>query len=1553
MARPTHPRLRKYLRRAGYGLVGLLGLVVLGVVLLLFSLRFAKVRGIVVARVNAALSGSFQGRLVVHDLGSVGLSGIAAADAEVFDPAGRRVLDIHGLDVHLSVPTVAWAALTHGSKPLTIRFDSVALRHAEARLIDDGAGSPTLADAFASKTPSPPSAGPGTIIVIERAEIAHLWAHGALAGTPALDIELKNARATLRSAPEETAIAFQRSTIQARGLPQAVDSIGELVASLTIPAAPNKPLGARAHYHGKAADIPLVLDASFIDNRLLADLTAAQIPPAAVAKQAPGLELRSPASLTAHAEGLMPALHGTFALGVGSGKLAGDFDLLLKEDLSAKASLHARDIDAAELSRSAPVSNLDFTLHSSLLLPKSGPMTGRFELTTEPSLIAAQALPALAVNGQLSNDANSGRARVEAHAEIAEPGAPTSVDVTASRAGNSGPIVEFRSATKLDNPPRLKQLAAARARGSLNAQGSYEVDTGQLDASVRADLSGLAQAENHVDRAQLRATVKGVLPHPTADVRLDLTDGNLAGQHVSDAQIALRGPLSRFALSAEIGMLVPRRHIQLSSMVSNERGVSLDHPSLNLSQGNTNLTLSAKNVTLSGGRTTVDNLHLQGAGTADASLVFGSELERATLHTDQLDLARLWRLVDKRAPLQSGTATLSVQYEKKGRSPHAELTLQAENLGLERVSGGSIAADLKLEDGQLDGSLRGDLKQMGQLSFDFREVRGLDLEHTNAARLSGRLSLEGQLNLRDLAQLVPPGVDLPIARARGRVKYDASIERAAPGPGLPTVHAHVSTKNLQLAGARHSKTNLTTKQEALDAAPASIKGLDVDLDFKHAETGETELVLSVKDEYGALGSLSVAGNAAPRLASAAAELAKTWQQIPLHVRFTMPPRALEKLPVEVRPAGLNGLASGELGYDGTIRSPTLKLAGKIQNFRQSEQRKAGLDLEFQADYADARGNFKGSAHSGAQRVGTADIDFETALSDWLARNPGQTPALGGNAKVDLDGFPIALLPGTQVSQVGGSLSGKIELKDFGKNASLDTQLEAKPFTVGQTELARILIQVAAKGDKAEASLRVEDRKGVTTAQAHSGFSWGAKLAPNLVLPADAELRARGFRLAAVAPFLASTFGELDGRLNGDLNAHFRGGAPELDGHVDIDQGVAQVAALGQRFEQIKGRVSVAPGKFKLEQLSAHATSGKLSVTAEANLAGLDLTDANAHVRITKSDAIAISVAGTDIGDCWGAVDLKLTPGKAERSGQLAVNIPELHVHIPDTGSQDVQALDPAKDIRIGTQQRAGDFVTLPLQPLTDSDPAQNDRPMIVALTLGDNIWIQRGDSTKVQLSGKTQLTLGDPATMTGEIKLRGGKLDVSGKQFEIESGTVTFSGEPGNPTIVASARWDAPDDEQHRVYADYSGTVKNGKIVLRAEPPLTEDQVLSLLLTGSADGSIGGSSSGGGSTAATAFGAVGGAATQGLNKALSSISALDVSTRVDTSTGSARPELVVQISPRISAAITRALGAPAPGQPPDLTFLTFDFRIRSRWSLSALVGDRGESGLDLIWRHRY
>jgi translocation and assembly module TamB len=204
--------------------------------------------------------------------------------------------------------------------------------------------------------------------------------------------------------------------------------------------------------------------------------------------------------------------------------------------------------------------------------------------------------------------------------------------------------------------------------------------------------------------------------------------------------------------------------------------------------------------------------------------------------------------------------------------------------------------------------------------------------------------------------------------------------------------------------------------------------------------------------------------------------------------------------------------------------------------------------------------------------------------------------------------------------------------------------------------------------------------------------------------------------------------------------------------------------------------------------------------------------------------------------------------------------------------------------------------------------------------------------------------------VTGRLELRGGTLDVQGKLFDIERGLVTFSGDAANPTITATARWDSPLG--YTVYAEYSGDVDNGKITLRSEPPLNQDEIASLLLFGDPEGSIG-TGSGDTNSAATAVGVAGDTAAKGLNRALSDLTELDVAARVDTSTGTARPELVVQLSPRLAARVTRAVGEPQNGQPPDRTFLTFDFRFTRSWSVSAVVGDHGGSGMDLIWRRRY
>jgi translocation and assembly module TamB len=912
-------------------------------------------------------------------------------------------------------------------------------------------------------------------------------------------------------------------------------------------------------------------------------------------------------------------------------------------------------------------------------------------------------------------------------------------------------------------------------------------------------------------------------------------------------------------------------------------------------------------------------------------------------------------LIDEKAPLKSGTATVSGSYERRAGRPVFRFKGQSQQLAFGRITGGSVKADLDFEQGHLSGSARADLKQLGRTNFDFQDLRGIDVSTPDPARVTGKFAMDGQVRLKDLLDLVPKDVDLPIGRALGIIKYDLSIEREHASPGLPTFHLRVSSQKLQLAGQRRTTTEIKTKEEARAAAPLAIKGIDLDMDLKHAESGETELSASVSDERGKLVALGLEAKVTSPLASVLRELGSQWRELPLHAVVSIPRRDLQQLPVELRPAALSGVISADFASDGRLDAPVLRLSGAIEKLRQTDGKPIGADLTWRGDYADGRGTVSASARMQGRDVVNADIDFATAIGAWLKRVGATEPELDANARVSFDTFPIALLPAASTGQLDGNLTGKFSLEHFGTNAAAAMDLSVQSLRLGNSALGRIHTELVARDGKADLKLRVEGKAGTTTAEAHSGLSWGSRLVPEVRVPADAELHARELRLAAFGPLLTSVFGEIDGRLNGDLHARFQDGAPELDGHADLNDGLAQIASVGQRFDQITARVSLEPGKAKLESLSARATSGKLKVTGEARFTGLTLTGADAQLRIAKSERISFSVAGTEIGETWGAIDVKLRPGAAQSSQTLSVDVPEMHVRLPDTGSQTLQDLEPAKGVRVGTWQRGGEFVTLPLQPLADGDPTKNDNPLRVDLHLGDRVFIQQGDTTKIQLTGRTALVLGDPLSMTGQIDVQGGKLDVSGKQFEIESGVVTFSGDPSNPTIVASARWDAQDDEQHRVYADASGSANNLKVNLRSEPPLTKDQVLSLIVTGSADGSLGGSSgsSTGSGTAATAVGAVGGAATQGINKALSNISALDVSTRVDTSTGSARPELVIQVSARVSAQIVRSLGEPAPGQPPDLTFLTLNFRVLRNWSWSALVGDRGESGLDLVWRRRY
>ena len=135
---------------------------------------------------------------------------------------------------------------------------------------------------------------------------------------------------------------------------------------------------------------------------------------------------------------------------------------------------------------------------------------------------------------------------------------------------------------------------------------------------------------------------------------------------------------------------------------------------------------------------------------------------------------------------------------------------------------------------------------------------------------------------------------------------------------------------------------------------------------------------------------------------------------------------------------------------------------------------------------------------------------------------------------------------------------------------------------------------------------------------------------------------------------------------------------------------------------------------------------------------------------------------------------------------------------------------------------------------TTEEQTPKAQPLDLTVHIGD-VQVTRGQQVDVHVTGDLRANVA-ATTLVRASPLRSGKIEVQGKEFEIEKGTISFVGDdPANPEINLTAGWTAPDGT--RVYADYIGPVKTGKVALRSEPPRPRNEIVSLILFGSADGS--------------------------------------------------------------------------------------------------------------------
>jgi translocation and assembly module TamB len=687
----------------------------------------------------------------------------------------------------------------------------------------------------------------------------------------------------------------------------------------------------------------------------------------------------------------------------------------------------------------------------------------------------------------------------------------------------------------------------------------------------------------------------------------------------------------------------------------------------------------------------------------------------------------------------------------------------------------------------------------------------------------------------------------------------------------------------------------------------------------------------------------------------------------------VPERTLEDLPLVVRPSGMKGTVSLFVEADGTVSAPELdaRVEGRGVSVTDSP-----LSLPMDGVVAATYDGHHGEVDAHVTRNGAVLLDGKTTVDlemDQALSGKRLPPGWGASSEIRMAGFPLHSLFAVTGQAIEGCISGVIRLEGLHHDPKLQGRLSVTNLRLGDVVFPRGNVAFDARDGSFKGEARLEQTDGYVSARGEGEVRWQENVAPTPIpgRPVVVDVDAQGFRLAAGMPFVDGALDQLDGRM--DAKMHLETGASRKEGkahgYLAIHKGKVEIPAMGQELRNIEARITLAEdGKIRIEEMRMKGQSGRIEVTGEAELEGTTLRHGRASVR--AEDRLPLTVQGVSLGEVEGGLDIEARTPPGSPTTEVSVTVSSLHMELPATAGNKVQELEDEPTVKIGVH-RPGDerdarFVLLPLAPpprkpkpdeLTKGSEAaiakaEAPPPVRLTVTLGKDVRIRKGTQMQMYLTGKTVVELRDEPDVTGQIQLAQGRVEVLGKRFRIERGTVTFHDDPANPDVLVTAYWDAPDGT--RVLVDYIGPVKTGKLTLRAEPSLSQDEIVALVLFGTTTGSVGAARPGDQSNTTKAAGLGGGVATQGLNKAISNVTEIDVQTRIDTSDAqNPRPELAVQLSRKVTAEIAYNMGLPSPGQNPDKTLFILDYRFARNWSFMSTFGDRGSSLFDAIWQYRY
>jgi translocation and assembly module TamB len=1517
------------------------------------SVNLPWVRERICRELSARISAPLAGRLEITQLDHVGWGSVRGVKALKHGPSGQRLAAISVIEAAIDLPRLVLSWLSSG--PVLLRLEYCHVAELQLGFQRTQAGDLALLAALAPAAPraahgSEPSDSGALQLELAKIALQHARISALFAEDSAAFAELEDLHGRAAMNGGGWTATLEGVQVAGHGLPVVGEVTGALSGSLALRRDVRDTLAglnASARWQGLVAGIPV--QATLADDRgRLSGHLESRVSGDPLRRWLPEAAPNAAVTLQADVDGTTEQLAVRAALDSGAGEFHASARVGLAPELSLRVNGQVSRLDLSHWLASAPQSSLQFTF-SATLEHSSGWTALQLGLQSDASSIAERPLPAIEASARLEDTPGSQQLALKID------GAGASLRSGLVRllpAEQSAEFVGWLHAS-------VQQLGPWSAVWGIDLPiaGAVTVDASAIvEPGERPAISGYASAEASdfsaggasMRRSSLRLSAMGPLTRPVVDFFVLASQLDVQGYRLLRLRLSGRGGADDLWLR---GVAQPRgaAAVRLSAHVRPAQR-SASQVRLRAGTAGRPAFMSAQRVTIGSGFS-VSGLRMRGPGSlsGDGSLQQGQLRLRA--RATGFSPARFLQRLGYDPRLPDGFADLSVRLDYRRGTYSGRIDGVARQVAWAGVKGLTLAVHIGARQRELDGQLALRAPTLGSVLLEARDLKLPERwSRASVMQMPGVLDLIAHGDLEAIARFAG-GASLARFGARGMA--DARLRWASSGTAAPTLTMALSSRHLAWSLPENC-AETRTGERCRDAAAFRWQGMDVRLALQ-SSGGQLRAAGTVVDSQG-LPLLKLRANI-PRDLAALLRAGESLEvrALPLEARIEVPERRLADFPESLRFEQLEGRLSASATLSGALGRPALQTRAQLLGLRLARSQESHLDARAELRLQGERMSLSAQVSRGSH-----------VLLELMSR-----AALGGSSEqqrlrqlqrdVRSDGLPLAPFSALLGRDFSGLVYGSASVSSSAGAPELKGALRIEEPTFEGFRQQRARWMARADASSLSSELVLEQLAGRAQLTVSGPWRWDGSFTPKL---APEQLRAsvqtQHFDLRAIEPFLPDAARGIGGQLDASvLLAPTSSARGDISGSLRWTEGSIYLAGLGQTFHDVTLEAQLDPsGRIVLEHLGARAALGRVEASGRAQLDGLRLRSAQLDLLIPERDPFPITLQGVTVATASGSARVEAQGGSSPEQGLLAdlkLSIPSLRITLPAQAPPDVQELEADPTIHKGTYLEPSRFVTLPLPPYlpqggerTAARPAPSPR---VQVQIGDDVWVERGTTLKVKVAGNVSLELGGKTTISGRLQLPRGVIDVQSREFELERGELTFLEDqpPTNPTLIARAVYEAPDGI--RVYAEFVGPVKTGHLTLRSEPPLRDDQILSLLLFGSPDGSFGASA--GGSMTESALAAGGSVLTQGLNAELRRFTSLDIQTKIGERAGEPQPEVLVQVTPRLSAELAYLVETTASGQPPDRTQLTLDLRLFKNWSLSTTIGDAGSLLVDLLWRHRY